>query len=215
MGIFNKNGLTYTGAGVLIVENYYTKKNTTVPCVLFVRIKSSGLYMDFGGSYETTHGTISNTAHSELREESRNLFNIDPKHMKTCVDIPTRNGTYYRSYLIKVDGICRKYFNFNRKLIDMRHTKGQKVPRSWRETDKIAHVPISSIDFNKLGDRGIVVVKDIDGKAITLHRRLNRVLYHAEALIFSLLKTRSIAERKDIKIHTSNSWTNGTYSYMV
>lgn len=215
MGILKKNGLTYTGAGVLIVEDYYTKKGTIEPCVLLVRNKASGLYMDFGGSYETKHGALSVTAHSELREESRNLFNIDKKHMKQYVDIPAGKGTFYRTYLIKINGISRKYFDFNKRLMDSLHAKGQKVPRPWRETDQIAHIPISSINFNNLGARGTITLKDIDNRSITLHGRAKRVLYYSQAMIFNLVKTSPIAKKKDVKFHKSNSWTNGTYSYIV
>lgn len=215
MGILKKKGLTYTGAGVLIVEDYYTTKGTIEPCVLFVRNKASGLYMDFGGSYETKHGSLSMTAHSELREESRNLFNIGQTHMKQYVDIPAGKGTFYRIYLIKINGISKKYFNFNKKLMDTLHAKGQIVPRAWRETDQIAHVPINLINFSKLGVRGTVILKDIDNKPVTLHGRAKRVLYHSQATILNLIKTQPMARKKDITVHRSNSWTSGTYSYSI
>lgn len=215
MGIFQKNGLTYTGAGVLIVEDYYTKTGIIEPCVLLVRNKASGLYTDFGGSYETKHGMLQVTARTELREESRNLFNISQSHMDQHVDIPAGKDTFYRSYIVKINGVSRKYFDYNRKLMDELYAKGQKVPRCWRETDQIAHIPIKHINFNRLGAHGSIVLQDVDGRSIKLHGRAKRVLYYAQATIFNVISMLPIAKKKDVMIHRSNSWTNGTYSYVV
>src|ERR1700679_3407499 len=120
MGVFKENRLTYTGAGVLVIEDYYTKKGTRETCLILVRNKASNLYTDFGGSYENKHGSLQITAQSELREESRNIFNVARHHLKNYVDIMTGkdNELYYRVFVIKINGISRKYFDHNVRVID-------------------------------------------------------------------------------------------------
>ena len=218
MGILKIKGLSYTGAGVLIVEDYYTKNGTVEQCIVVARNTSSGLYSDFGGGYSAKDKTLEQTAHKELREESRNLYNIDPKHMKYYVDIPgqSNNGppaSFYRAFLVKINGTSRKYFNYNKNLIDTLHLRGTTVPHSWRETDDIAHIPIKYIDFNSTGFRGKIILKDIDGRDIVLHGRVKKILNYAQSIMSVLINSNPIARRKNITIHQSRRWTNKTYSF--
>src|SRR5271170_2838512 len=127
MTVYKENGIAYSGAGVIIVEDYYTKNGKVEPCVLLVKNGASGLFMDFGGGYEQKHNNLKETAREELREESRNLFNISEKYFNKYVDIPVgrqNNRIFYRVYIIKINGISRKYFNQNKKIINSFHEKG-------------------------------------------------------------------------------------------
>ena len=56
----------YSGAGVLIIEDYH-KNNIIEPCILLVRNRKTQLYSDFGGGYEPKHKTLKITASIELR----------------------------------------------------------------------------------------------------------------------------------------------------
>ena len=219
MGILNKNGLIYTGAGVLIIEDYYTKNGMIEPCIVLVRNKTSKLYMDFGGSYEDNHGDLKTTACKELQEESRNLININKKYLKHYVNIPAGNikkqPTFYRLYIIKINGICRKYFDYNKKIIDnMYYSSNKKIPRYWRETDKIAHIPIKNIHFAKLGIRGYNIISDINGHNIKLIRRTKNVLYVSESMIHNIVKTKPIAKKENIsQLSSDQSPNNILYTY--
>lgn len=219
MGILKIKGNRYTGAGVLIIEDYYTKNGTIEPCIVVARNASSGLYSDFGGGYSDRDKTLEQTAHKELREESNNLYNINPKHMKYYVDIPGQSSsnvpTFYRAFLIKINGTSRKYFNYNKKLIDTLYQHGIAVPHSWRETDDIAHVPIKNIDFNLTSVRGKIILKDIDSRVIVLHGRVKKIINYAQSIISKLIITNPIAQRRNIIIHRSKRWTNKTYSFCV
>ena len=211
----DSNGLYYSGAGVLIIEDYYTTEGYIEECVLLVRNLSSGLYTDFGGTYETKHSSLQITAHMELMEESRNLFNVDPRHLTLFVDVPVRDNEFYRVHLIKINGTCRKYFRHNRKLMEKLLTKGIHIPSYWRETDDIAHIPFKNIDFNILSAKGKLILKDIEGRDVTLHNRAKKVMYYSQAMIFNVAKLNPIARKKDIIIVNSKDWTNGTYSYII
>ena len=220
---YKENGLTYSGAGVMVIEEYYTKTGKIEPCILLVKNGASGLFTDFGGSYEKKHANLKVTAHNELREESRNLFNISEKYFKKYVDIPVGTGNqFYRVYIIKINGISRKYFNHNKNLIDKYHdaalkrgTQEKHIPRSWRETIDIVHIPFQNINFNLLGARGHIILTDIDGKRIDLHGRAKRCIYYSQATLYNVIKDKPIARKRNIKIHKSNSWTNGTYTYQI
>lgn len=210
MTIYEEKGLMYSGAGVLIIEDYYKKNGTKIPCILLARNKASQKFMDFGGSYEKKDNSLKETAHNELREESRNLFNIDQKYFVNYVDIPA-GQYYYRVYLLKINGTSRKYYDHNKRLLD-NNTKIY-IPRMWRETDMIAHIPLKNIDFNKLNIRGTIILKDINDNPVILHGRTKAAIYYARNKIEKIIKSHPIATRKDLIIHKSKKFTNGTYSF--
>ena len=214
MGILQRNGKTYSGAGVVVVEKYRKSNGVVVPCIILVRTKMSGLYMDFGGTYETSHGGLRVTATSELREESRNLLHVSPLKLKKYVDIPSGRHSY-RAYIIRIEGIIRKYFDYNAKLLDRRHKKGINVPRSWRETDDIRHIPISEINPIKLGMRGMITLKDVNGVNIHLHGRAKSVLMHSYRLILNALKKNPLGRFNDMRIQKSADWKNKTYRFKL
>lgn len=194
---YKEGGKLYSGAGVLVVEDYFTKAGKIEQCIVLVRNGKSGFYTDFGGSYEKSHVNLKETAHHELREESRNLFNISEKYFKKYVDIPVGSGTeFFRSYIIKINGISRKYFAYNKKLIDTFHSLGKNVPYMWRETDNIVHIPFNNIDFNLLGARGQILLTDIDGNRIKLHGRAKRLIYYSQATIHNVIRDKPIAKKK-------------------
>lgn len=217
MGIYTEGSLHYSGAGVLIIEDYYMKNGKVEPCIVLVKNKASGEYSDFGGSYESKHNTLQNTASIELREESRNLFNVSDSIIERTkkINIPALGDNFYRMYLLKINGVCRKYFLHNKKIIDDLHQQGTKIPRSWRETEAIAHIPIKNINFDKLGVRGRIILQDIDDNAINLNGRTKKAIYHAKTHIMDMVKQEPLAKRKDMIINESSDWTNMTYSYVL
>jgi hypothetical protein len=212
MGILQRNNKTYSGAGVMVVEKYRRSNGMIEPCIILVRSKASGLYMDFGGSYETKHGGLRVTATSELREESRNLLCVSPLKLTNYVDIPSGNHQY-RSYVVRIEGISRKYFNYNASHIDKSHKKGIKVPRSWRETDDIRHIPLAGINLVRLSQRGMITLNDVDGAQIHIHGRAKTLILHSYKTILKVLANKPIGRYSNMHIQKSTDWKNNTYRF--
>jgi len=215
MGIYTEKGVNYSGAGVLILEDYYRKDGMIVPCIVLVKNRALDLYTDFGGIYETKHGSLQQTASSELREESRNLLNISPHLLTTKIDIPAFNDHHYREYVLKINGINRKSFLHNCHVIDDYKNNGSYVPRSWLETNDIAHIPIDSIDFDLLNKRGTITLRDVINRQIVLDGRVKKVLRTGHNTIINMLSQIPMARHRDMKMYKSTDWTNKTYSYVV
>jgi hypothetical protein len=74
-------------------------------------------------------------------------------------------------------------------------------------------VPISSIDFNRLGQHGTIVLKDIDGVSVQLHGRAKRVIFHSRNVIQSVLSKNPIGRHRDMQIQKRSDWKNNTYSF--
>jgi len=218
MGIYIDNNITYSGAGALIVEDYYKRDGTIEPCIILVKNKASGEYTDFGGGYEKKHGSLQITALKELREESRNLFNIAPRFFtdNNSVDLPAPSDHFYKLYILKINGVSRKYFLHNSRLLDMLHQKNIiHIPRYWRETDDISHIPIKNIDFKKMDKRGKIILQDVDGKSIIISGRIKKGLHYGKQTILRQLKQQPIARRRDLNKYKSTDWLNNTYSYVL
>ena len=230
MAIFHdkKSNKSYSGAGVIVIENYY-KNNKTIPCFVIARNKASKQYSDFGGSYEKKHKNIAYTARFELLEESANLLNIPINHFtrRNSFDLnasSTGIQKYYKVFVIKINGIARKYFNHNINTITKQH-----APHQWKETDDIAHIPITNIDIIAINKRGIVTLKDVDGRIITIAGRLKGILRHLtekltynNKFVFNINRTQNItpiefnqkpvATRSDLKRIQSSNFLNNTLS---
>lgn len=215
MVFFDENGKKYSGSGVLIIEDYYKKNGKIEPCIILVRNKASGEYTEFGGYYEKKHGSLEKTAVTELREESCNLFDINTKYLDDHIDIMANKNTFYRTYLIKINGVSRKYYLRNVKLIESLYRKGIKISHAWKETNDMVHIPIKNINFKKLGERGKIILKDIEGRDIIIRSRIKKVLYSIQSIIYDLVKSKSIAKRKEMKLIKSNDIMNGFYSFII
>lgn len=202
----------YSGAGTLIIEDYYTKNGYAEPCIILGRSVFSGLFSDFGGRYEHKHKNLKKTASTELREESANLFNISTKYFDTYVDIRSGNY-YYRLYLLKINGASRMLFNHNINVFNSMRMHGIRVPRCWMEVDMIVHIPLRNINFSYLAQKGQVYVYDIDNKQIPLSGRTKYAIYSAQILIYNVIHARPVVNKNNIITHVSSCFTNGTYSF--
>lgn len=210
MGIYTEKGRSYSGSGVLIVEDY-RKGDETIPCVLVVRNRASHNVSDFGGGYAKKHKKIEVTASEELQEESRNLIRVSPAKIKSSrsFDIEGTRDTYYRVYVIKTQNVASKYFDLNKEVID----SDPNSTRQWKETDKIHHIPIANIKFDKLLDRQKIIVRDIHGEEVVLHMRLRKALHVGQNDILKVLKEDPIFTKNDLlKIRKNDkSFLIGTY----
>ena len=189
---------TYSGAGVIVFEEYLTNDKKIIPTILLTRNKSSKLYTDFGGFHDKKHKNLKDTASKELLEESRCLIEIDEKHFseKNSFDIlgNIKRKIYYKVFVIKINGICRKHYHHNRKIID--NDKNSK--RYLKETDDITHIPIKNLEFSKKQKK----VYDIYNKEINLSLRLRNILDNIDIDYdkVKLIKTKNSKINKMYKI---------------
>lgn len=207
MGVYKENDKSYTGAGVMVVEDYW-KNGKIIPTILVARNKASQICSDFGGSYENKHLILAETASKELLEESRNLIKVKPEILQKSkkVDIDGYRNTYYRAYIIKVHNISTKYYEHNKKIIN----SSESSKRQWKETDRIYHIPISNIKFESLLDRKKVIIKDVNNEEVVLGMRLRKLLKRGEGLIHNVLSEDPIMTKKDLrKINKSE------YSFLI
>ncbi len=206
MGKIYVDGKYVSGAGVIVIEDYKRKDGTMESCVILGRNKASRKYADFGGSYEKKHGNIASTGSSELREESRNLLRVCPRYLKKYCDIEGHNSEYYRCYFVKINGISRKYFCHNMNLIDKNN-----APRCWRETDNIAHVPITHLNITQ--HRNIVL--DINGMPIVIGTRVKKIFKCCLSMINAFAKKRPLITRNNMVHDNSMSFLSGTLSFYI
>jgi len=214
MGVFNDDTkIKLSGAGVLIVEEY-RHNNLVVPCILVVRNRSSKELSDFGGTFDSKHSHISDTASAELLEESRNLIKIPAdvvlRH-SICFDIggkPSYSDHKYRVYVIKAQNIASKYYNLNKQIIDA----DPNSKNYFKETDLIAHIPISNIDFDTLLDRKSIYIKDVHNKSYKISMRLRKILSTGRANILNAIKTEPIITSADLVRNTGKF--ERTYSFV-
>lgn len=184
----------FSGSGVLIIEDYI-KQDRKIKSVVLVRNKSSQLFGDFGGMYEKRDKLLQVTASKELKEESRNLIDLDWNILQDqkYVDVISnkKRNEYYRIYIIKINGICRKYFHYNRKIIDKSDLK-----RYYKETDDIRHISIDDINFDNIKIR----MNDIYNKEISLSRRVRNILRNSKNIIKKVSNGKSLSIQNDFKI---------------
>jgi len=217
-----KSNKMFSGSGVIIIEDYVKKDGTIEPCIILARNKSSKIYNDFGGGIDSRYlkkhslnESIILTAIKELREESRNLIMVRKDMLKTYIDINTgkkNTNDFYRGFFIKINGINRKYFVKNMKIID----KNKSIPKYWKETDSITHIPIKNIDFDKLEKRGKIHLIDIYGNDIPIHGRVKRLLYYGKPHITKVSKQKSYLTRHDMILNNTDGIDrsmNQTYSF--
>jgi hypothetical protein len=203
----------FTGSGVLLVENYRSCDNETIPSVLVALNRSSNVLMDFGGGYSKKHGRISQTASDELLEESRNLIDVSADFLEKSKYFDIRASAnreeYYRVYVIKVRNIASKYYNYNKQLIDSnKDTKYQ-----WRETSSIHHIPLSSIDFHTLLDRKTVMLTDVHNNTFKTHMRLRKAMAIGKSIFTDVLESIPAVSNSDLIIETNPGFLKGTYSF--
>lgn len=212
MGIYTEKGRSYSGSGVLIVEDY-RKGEETIPCILVVRNQASHNVSDFGGGYAKKHKKIEVTASEELQEESRNLIRVPSAKIKLSrsFDIEGTRDTYYRVYVVKTQNVASKYFDINREVID----SNPDSTRQWKETDKIHHIPIANIKFAKLLDRQKIIVRDVHDEEVVLHMRLRKALHTGQNIVLEVLKEDPVLTKDNLlKIRENDkSFLIGTYQF--
>jgi len=210
--LYNKNNKYFSGAGVLIVEDYFLKSGEIIKSIIVVQNSLTKEYSDFGGVYESEHSSIKNTAVNELREESCNLFNISKNSLDKYVDIRAGEN-YYRSYIVKINTASRDHFKYNLNLFLSRKKNGIHIPPCWLESSNITHIPIKNINIDNLNKNNGMFLKDIDNNNIKISKRLNRILYSGINVISDVSNTKAISDRSRFMIENSKCLEYGTYTF--
>lgn len=211
MPILYQGNKSWSGAGVLVVEDYkHPITGVTIPCIVVARSKYSHKYGDFGGAYEYMHGRLSVTAHMELREESRNLFYVPPDVLrKNYFDIDA--GTHLnRIYVIKINGSSSAMFHHNKRILDSNFS----TPGSWKETDDFAHIPLINLTSTVLNSFGDAWVVDVHGRRMVLEGRTKkavRIGLQTGNINKAVSNDRYTTASKHLIIHKSPRFTNGTF----
>lgn len=205
--------MKYTGAGVLIIEDYKTFTGESIPSIVLGKNKANQTLSDFGGGYSKLHKEISVTASKELLEESSHLIHVSPDIVINFmyVDIPVgkeKNIGMYKVYFCKINGLSTKYYNSNRNTLQEIGAK-----RQWLESDAIVHIPIENIDFDDLLVRGKKIVSDVYGKKHVLSMRLRKVLKYGKDVIDKKHKEIPIMTKNDMKCSTDNVFKVELYTF--
>ena len=198
----------FSGSGTLILENYKNNNNIIPSIVLCKDIR--GFFSDFGGHYEKKHNNIFKTAISETREESANLINLKKNTIEKqeYIDIKHEN-TFYRSFIIKINGISRKYFRKNLHII-----KENNAEDHWLEMSDITHVPIKNII--KMVENKKEFCNDIYGNKIKIRNRTIDIIKCGKNKILNKIKNKEIGNfNKNKFLVKKNNFLKNTYSVIL
>ena len=204
---------TYSGAGVLIVIKLYNEKKKKYCVYVLVGKNKKNMCNDFGGTYELKHDKLETTASTELREESRNLFNINADKIKECIYIDIEHGEkYYRTYILFIENRDFKvdYYYRNKKILN----ESENVPKYWKETEDITLIKIKTITKN---DK----IKDICGNDVNMQGRLKNIIKTVinNGIMNMIIKARKKIDYMNTKLEenkeSEHEWLNGTVSIII
>jgi len=176
--IISSNGshLTHSGAGVILMEIYNGKLAFTM-----YNNQSTGRYDCPGGKIDNPTLSLEQTAVKELREESLNMFNVDPRYLGPFVDI-SAGHKMYRGYLLFIQGPIDKrgahplfsevYYQNKKILSTSNFSPHTRPPHSWSETNDIARVYVGQfIEDLKSGHHNNLLTTDAKGRSIIINGR--------------------------------------------
>lgn len=197
-----------TGAGVILIENYRIN-NKYEPCVILFRNGISGKYSDAGGFVDRGE-TVKQAAARELKEESLNLFRINPNKLKYAVTHQS-----YMCYFLGIRGpIFSTYYHHNRKILH-----SPRVPPEWRETDDMIRITIQQfIKSGGLVYSGDIATMDTKGNRVIILGRTKACIREAirQTIIKMILKN-SFELNKNVNYTDKRGLTflNGTKTYWL
>lgn len=178
-GYYDINDGKISGAGVILV----TYIGDQIPSIVLIHAKSKNAFEEpGGGSHGHTktqdYGNIVDTARRELFEETAGL--IDARsidlygyYMDTHVRKNKRSADkwFYRTYFMHVNGITRKHFHYNYKILS---NPRNKTPKEYLESDELIVVPLSC--FRKIQKIGTQFAISIGDQLIPISKRLKRIM---------------------------------------
>jgi hypothetical protein len=135
------------------------------------------------------------------------LLNISPEILRKNFHDSSHRGIYYRSYFIKVNNISDTQYLNNVNIL-----RRNNAPSFWRETDKLAHIPIKNITYTSLLTNGNVKVKDINGKIVTLHNRIRQCLAVGYDVMLKVAQDKACADATTDGSISRSAFREGTFT---
>lgn len=159
-----------TGAGVVLLETYKGKQ-----CVTLFRDKNRRsdkghkMYEEGGGRLELGESKAGGAVR-ELKEESCNLFRLDPRSL-TDHQIYHDLHRRYRAYIVHVEG-PNNQISSKRYYKNLRILKRNDAPKDWLDTDRMGRFEVKQLlSDNLLTQSGELVTKLENGRRATIAAR--------------------------------------------
>jgi hypothetical protein len=190
--------MSFTGAGVLIVELYKSE-----PVITLFGLNNTN-FSDLGGKLNLGEN-VEFGAYREAREESANLINIYPNKLLQY-GISVIIGEY-QCYVIYVKNLSMRDYIHN-----INHIFGTCNDDSWTETNIMTRINL--FDIIKAANNGINNILDIYGNRCYIRERTMKVIRTGANKILSLITTPPILLQRNIVVHSKMPFLIGTYTYI-
>lgn len=216
----------FTGAGVMILEDDNKElvniKNASDNTRVILFKDYSKNYSEVGGNYEKEHQNLETTGKLELREESRNLLNLDKISFEnnsvdssytTYINKFGLRTFFYRCFFIQIDDIDKNIYLNNKKKIDKNNIdKNNDIGSCWLETTDLCKFylkDIKNIIKNTGDNEKNYCCKDVNGISRGIRIRTIRVLEDA------IRGNTKIKKIKLNKITNNDGFLAGTISLIL
>ena len=173
------NNYIINGAGVLLIERYVNRYNVSDYAFILFKDSRKGKYFEAGGHMELGE-SIQETAFQELKEESANLFRINPSYSTNIVI--HNNYAVFPLFVVgptyNMGGIYSKYYKYNLALLH----QNPDTPDDFLETINMKRFYISdlvkcgilnNLNMNITSD---LICNDANGKAEIISNRTVNII---------------------------------------
>ena len=159
------DGITYQGAGVLIINQHTNSRGKRADHVIFFKQTKDNMLDLPGGRCEDFHTSLEETASIELYEESRKSIGITKKNISTYTFVTVDGRAaglpgQFKCYIVRARDISSQVYKHNKiifdALIDISNPRfgGSRFKRdaeerrlkSFLETSELCRVPVSTME---------------------------------------------------------------------
>lgn len=224
-GIYTVNGSstkqkkTDTGAGIILIEDYYDNRRKRYrPAIILFKNRFFGMYEDLGGGKDKKEN-LKQTALREAQEESRNLFILPIELLDDNKAVRIKN---YVGYIVHIKGpddknINLKQYDYNKSILDryFNNIKPNKLEKSFDETIDVTRIYVQQLIKDGIYDvKGDFYTKDVNNKKIKIFSRTKSLL--RTAFYNDLIDTDEYFELYPCRYRAVNNeykFLDGTYTY--
>lgn len=193
-----KNYMVYTGAGVLLVEEYKGQP------VITLFSDHYGVFEDLGGKIDNGE-TPEQAAYRECREESLNLITLSAQELvQHATPVSLKQ---FLSYIIHVKNINERDYDHNHKLVY------RCRPASWKETISMKRFPLNTII--SAASRGNSQVNDVNGTVRTIGQRIIEIIQKHSRTIQQIAASPPHQLTKNKVSNSRMQCLIGTYTYRL
>jgi len=189
----------HKGAGILVVELYLGAPVVTLFGMNAMNYSDPGGRSNIGEKPEET-------AYREGREETENLINIKP-HELLQYAMPIQINQYI-AYIIYVENLSFQDYAHNVNLI-----YNNCQPRSWKETNSMARIPLNNIMMAAQGLANFAV--DVNGSTVNIRARTMDIIRAASNIFLGLPNVRPIPLYRHLVTTSRLPCLIGTYTYTL